>query len=152
MTKIFVDTDVILDILIARADPMLKRVSTICIDTLIKDTRYELYTSPLVISNISYILCRKDAKGSKLSKDQMITALRSLIKIFKIIPMDSSTITGALLTATIKDVEDMFQYIACMQSRMDAIVTRNVKDYTDTAQIPIYPPVKMLQVLKGKRT
>ncbi len=71
--------------------------------------------------------------------------ITSLLQFLKIIPIDQSTIEQAL-NLDYRDFEDAVQMIAAIQSKMDCLITRNVKDY-QPALLSVMQPVDFLSTL-----
>jgi predicted nucleic acid-binding protein len=70
--------------------------------------------------------------------------LKQLLSIVKTLPMDEQMVQLAL-HSKFKDFEDALQYYAARKSaKIDAIVTRNLKDFKK-ASLPIFSPSEMLQ-------
>jgi predicted nucleic acid-binding protein len=120
MTKVFLDTDIILDFLGDR-----KPFSQAALKIFLAghNKQIALYTSSNSITTAYYILCKLTSE--KRSRE-LITDLLGHITI---IPVTHSTLESAF-TSSFKDVEDAVQfYTALTTSEMDCIVTRNIKDY-----------------------
>ncbi|HSR93046.1 MAG TPA: PIN domain-containing protein [Gemmatimonadales bacterium] len=124
--RVFVDTDVILDLVLARPD-FLPEASRLF--ALIQNGQIEACTSPLVLSNLFYILTKK------ISAEEAIKALRKLRALLRVLPIDERMIDMAL-ASSFNDFEDAVQYYAAVSADLDALVTRNKKDY-GSAEIPI---------------
>lgn len=124
--RVFVDSDVILDLLLSR-EPFLPAARAFF--QLIEKRGIEGYVSPLTLSNLFSIL----RKG--LSGPEAIAALRRLRLLLRVLPMNERLIDLAL-ASSIKDVEDAFQYYAAKEQDLDALITRNKKDYP-AAGLPI---------------
>lgn len=64
--------------------------------------------------------------------------------ICRYLPVDERTVRKSLsATSGFRDIEDAMQHYAALQTGCDAIVTRNVKDFTQ-ADIPVYTPDEFL--------
>ena len=122
MNKVFVDSDVILDLLAHRI-PHFHFAALLF--TFADMKKIELYTSPTVLCNVFYIL-RKEI-GIEKAK----TALRKLRLIINIIDSSEKTIDCAL-NSDFSDFEDAIQYYTAQNHNLSVIVTRNVKDYKDS--------------------
>lgn len=129
MNKVFVDSDVILDVL-ARRVPHFHFAALLF--TFGDLGRLELYTSPTVLCNVFYIL-RKEigVEGAK-------AALRKLRLIIGIIDSCEKTVDSAL-NSSFSDFEDAIQCYTAQSHQIPVVVTRNVKDYKEspvTVQTP----------------
>lgn len=117
--RVFVDADIILDLLLSR-QPFLSAARSLFL--LIQKKGVEGYTSPLILSNLFYIL-RKGSSGP-----QAVSTLRRMRLILRVLPMDERTVDLAL-ASSFTDLEDAFQYYAAVDQNLDALITRNKKDY-----------------------
>ena len=135
MTHLFVDTDIILDMLTGR-QPFLKEASILF--TLFEKERLKGYTTSLAFSNLYYVL-RKYA-----SRQKVISTLTELSELIGILNVDDSIIRGAL-SSKFKDFEDAIQ---CTTARdhplIDVIITRNIKDFKSSA-LPVMTPETFLK-------
>lgn len=118
MTKLFIDSDIILDLLIKRNE----YESSAKLFTLIDKKIFAGFTSPIVIANVHYIMTKYSGK------EKSIQNLKLIRKLLNIVCIDEEIIDEAL-NENASDFEDSIQYIASMKNEMDFIITRNVKDY-----------------------
>lgn len=117
---VFVDTDVIIDFLIDRS-PFSQGSAEIF--ALAEREEIRVYVSSVCFSNIFYIT-RKIVGFEK-----SIELLHKLERISTILPVGSMTIKQAL-TARFSDFEDGIQNFTALQaSNIQAIITRNTKDF-----------------------
>lgn len=121
MTKLFIDSDIILDLLIKREH----YIHAAMLMTDLMNKKFLGYTSPIVISNIHYIMSKYESSKKSI---QTIKKLRILLSI---LPVDESTIDEAL-SLDFKDFEDAIQYVAAKNNNMDFIITRNKNDYENS--------------------
>lgn len=131
--RVFLDTDVILDLLLAREPffaPAVELFGRIEARTL------EGYVSPLVFSNLFYIL-RKH-----LSSAGAVVALRKLRLLVRVLPIGERTVDEAL-ASDFRDFEDAIQYHGARAQSLDALVTRNRRDYP-TREMAIVTPRECL--------
>ena len=119
MHKVFIDSDVFIDIF-AHRDPFYNSAAKVL--TLIDQKKILGFTSPIVFTNIHYIL-------SKLTtKELTLNNLRKLKSIIQIISINDKTIELALDSNFI-DFEDAIQYHTAKSKDVGFIITRNKKDY-----------------------
>ena len=121
MTEIFVDSDIILD-LIAKRTPFYLHAARFF--TKIEKKQFKAYTSPVVFSNIFYILRKIKGQSFALNK------LKKLRMLLNVIAVDEKIIDLALISE-VKDFEDAIQLYAAKNNRIKYLITRNVKDYKD---------------------
>ena len=119
MDRIFIDGDVILDLLLKR-EKFYKESAKLF--TLIERKKVKGYTSPLIIANIYYIISKLDNKKTALEKTRL---LRNLLRIA---PLNEKIIDMAL-SSSYRDFEDNIQYNCALIHDIKTIITRNIKDY-----------------------
>lgn len=133
MNKVFVDTDVILDLL-ARRIPHFHFSAVLF--TFAEMKKLELYTTPLIIANTFYILRKQ------LGNDSAKNALRKLRILLHIIDSTESIIDKAL-NSDFSDFEDAIQYYTALEYQIPVILTRNIRDYKK-ASIVVQTPESYL--------
>lgn len=123
MNKILIDTDVILDFFFDRK-PFSESASKIM--TFCEKKEIIGFVTPVIISNVYYLL-RQTAKHEKI-----IEKLTLLICFLEVLNVDKQVIIQAL-NSEFKDFEDALQNFSAEQnSEINAIITRNVKDYKNS--------------------
>ena len=135
MKRVFLDTNILLDILLKRDD----YVSAAQILALSNNSEYSIHISVLTIANIAYIL-RKVLVG-----DQLYDGLVKLTKKVNVEPLTNSNLQSALCLKA-KDFEDSLQYFCAISADCDVIVTRNVKDFS-YSRLPILTPKELLSLI-----
>ena len=125
MNKVFVDTDVILDLLAERI-PFFHFSAVLF--TFAEMKKLELYTSPLILANTFYILRKQ------LGNDEAKNALRKLRILLHVIDSSESIIDKAL-NSDFTDFEDAIQYYTALDHDIKIILTRNVRDYKNASVI-----------------
>ena len=119
MMKVFIDTNIFLDILCKREQFV---DDALGIFDMAVDDKIELLISDLSIANIKYIT-RKEIPAEKFY--DLILAFRP---VFTIVPLGAGVVDSAL-SLKANDFEDALQYFSAVQSSADCLVTRNIKDY-----------------------
>jgi len=132
--RVLVDTNVILDVLCDRKDFVADslRVFQCC-----EAGRLDGYISALSIPNIVYIMRRE------LERDKIKEVLRTLTSIFSIVELRE----GDLLKAAelpVADYEDAIQSVGAIRIQADYIVTRNIRDFTNSPT-PAITPMDLLK-------
>ena len=125
MNKVFVDTDVVLDLLAARIPHF--HFSAVLF-TFAEMKKLELYTTPLILANTFYILRKQ------LGNDSAKNALRKLRILLHVIDSTESVIDKAL-NSDFSDFEDAIQYYTALEYQIPVILTRNIRDYKKAAVI-----------------
>jgi len=137
MTDIFIDTDIIIDLLIDRK-PHSGEVAIIF--TLIEQRKLKGYVSSLTFSNLYYLLRKVE------SHNKVIAKLESISKLLTILKVDQQTIKDAI-SSGFTDFEDSIQYNCARDcKKIDVLITRNVKDFKNT-EIPVMTPADYLKMV-----
>jgi predicted nucleic acid-binding protein len=126
MSRIFLDTNVILDLLGERV-PFFDSIAKVA--TLGDQKKLTLIVSPLSFTTIDYVLNKYETSESVLNK------LRKFKIICEVCQVNEETIDKAL-NSNFKDFEDATQYFTALQSNCSIIITRNGKDFKNST-IPI---------------
>ena len=123
MTRILIDTDVILDFFFDR-EPFAENAAKIL--SLCESKEIKGFITPVIISNVYYLL-RQTAKHEKV-----IEKLKMLVSITDILVIDKEAILQAL-NSNFNDFEDALQnYAAELDKEIDLIITRNTKDFKNS--------------------
>ncbi|OGG12403.1 hypothetical protein A3J20_03920 [Candidatus Gottesmanbacteria bacterium RIFCSPLOWO2_02_FULL_42_29] len=126
--RVFIDNDVILDILLERKDfPYSAKIIQY-----IEEGRIIGLTSPIIFTNTFFLISK--AKN----KETAWNALRKLKLLFKITRINESIVDKALASG-FKDFEDAIQYYCAIDSQVKYLVTRNKSDYSGDEIIIISP-------------
>lgn len=125
MNKVFVDTDVVLDLLAARIPHF--HFSAVLF-TFAEMKKLELYTTPLILANTFYILRKQ------LGNDSAKNSLRKLRILLHVIDSTESVIDKAL-NSDFSDFEDAIQYYTALEYQIPVILTRNIRDYKKASVI-----------------
>ena len=119
--KVFIDSDIILDLLCKR-DPFYSFAAEVF--TLGDTKKIELVTTSLVFANVFYIL--RKILGIEKAKE----LLRKLRIIISVVSVDEKVVDLAL-NSKFSDFEDGLQYFTARENDIKIILTRNVKDYKE---------------------
>ena len=125
MNRIFVDTNIVIDLLAKRQE----YEATAETFSLGDKGDLTIIVSSLSFSHLQYIL-------RKILKDKTLPALRDLELIVTIASVDEKVIKLALNDDDFKDFEDAIQYYSAIESESDIIITRNLKDFKKS-RIPV---------------
>ena len=121
MIKLYIDSDIILDLLLKRND----YDNAAELMTKINKKKYKGYTTPLAVANIHYIMTKFGGKKKSIKN------IRKLRKIISILSIDEEIVDEALLSDN-TDFEDAIQYIASEKNNIDFIITRNKGDFKNS--------------------
>ena len=117
--KVFVDTDIILDLL-ARRSPHYTYAATLF--SAAERGNLIIYASSLSIANLYYMLRKLK------SREYALRHLRKLRLLARIVSVDEKTIDLAL-ASDFNDLEDAVQNYAASENGIKVIITRNKKDF-----------------------
>ena len=138
MRKLFIDTNIIIDLL-SRREPFYDESADLF--SLADKKRIELSLSSLTIANTSYILLRQtDTKKTK-------EILRKLRLIVNILPLDDKIIGVALNDDSFNDFEDGLQYFTAIENDQDLLITRNLKDFK-ASKLPVMTARQFLETFE----
>jgi len=133
--QVFVDADVILDLLLAR-EPFFDASAELFL--LFQEGRMEGFTSPVVFANLFYIL------QQGMPAREAFIALRKLRLLLGVLSV-GETVVDRALASSFGDFEDAIQYYTAVARKLDAFVTRNKKDYK-AAEIPILDAAECVEL------
>ncbi len=137
--RIFVDTDVVIDYLTDRHP--FAEASTLLFE-LHAQRRIELYMSALSVNNIYYISRRL------IGEEKTLRLIDTLIDAIEIVGTTKKEIRNAFKTG-FKDFEDSIQYCTAETIKeIEAIITRNVKDYRKS-KIAVFTPEVYIRTQVG---
>ena len=140
MHKVLIDSDIILDLL-AKREPFYKYSAALF--THIEDKEIEAFTTPIIISNIHYILAK--IKNKNFAKSS-IRKIRLLLKILNI----NEKIIDLALESSFKDFEDAIQYYTAKDNRINFIITRNISDYKESV-IKVCTAEEYIKILEKQK-
>ena len=122
MRRLFVDTNVVLDLLGERA-PFYVPAAQLA--TLADRGKVQLFVSSLTFVTVNYVLSKFESSAvvrEKLRKFKIISEICAL----------TESIVEKGLNSSFSDFEDAIQYFSAIDSGCEAIITRNGKDFKDS--------------------
>lgn len=134
MEKVFVDTDMILDLLANRDSfypPAAKLFS------LADQSKIKLYVSSLSFSNLNYILSRQYSPTQSRKK---LLQFKTLVNVLAV----TDKVVDLALLSDFKDLEDGMQYFTAIENNIQIILTRNLRDFK-SAEISVFTPDQYLK-------
>ncbi len=137
MKKIFLDSDVLLDLLLNR-EPFTDDIAAIIEDSLSSDIK--LCVSPITMTNINYII------GKLENQKKADTQRRKLLQIVQVETVGQLIISTAS-NSRFKDFEDAVQNYCAEESGHQIIITRNTKDYKES-DLSILTPKEYLAKIR----
>jgi len=126
MEKVFIDTDIALDLLSERLPHYTYAAQLF---TLSDKGKLSIYVSSLSFSNLNYLLARQ---YSQQDARRILNKFKVLVKVLGV----DDKIIGLSLSSEFKDFEDAIQYYTAIENNISTLITRNLKDYK-YAQIAI---------------
>lgn len=137
MKKLFVDTNIVLDLL-AKREPFYEEAAKLF--SLADRKSVKICISSLTFANTNYILQRANSA----------TTTREILRRFKILvtilAIDDKVIDLALNDTNFNDFEDAIQYYSAIVNRQDIIITRNLKDFS-ASKLPVMTANEFLKTL-----
>lgn len=136
MTRILLDTDVILDFVLARQSFFVEAEE---IFLQLAQNKFEAYIADIIAINIYYFGRKEKGRNDTLKE------LEKLLRLVKVCSANSVILQKAIYSP-ITDFEDAVRHECAVAENLDAIVTRNVKDFKN-AVLKIYSPTEFLRIL-----
>ena len=137
--KIFLDTNILLDVLTKR-DPFYN--SSAVIWSLIEENIFKGFISAISVNNIFYI--SKKINNIKYARN----IVDKLLSDFKIIELSYEILKLARTINNNSDYEDLIQYFSAFNYGCKYLITRNEKDFPKTGIEVINPDNFINNVLK----
>lgn len=134
MEKLFVDTDIILDLL-AKREPHYKYAAAIF--SLEDQREIKLFVSSLSFANLNYILSKQYNANNARKK---LIAFKTLTTVLAV----NDKIVELALASDFKDFEDGLQYYTATENNISKLITRNLKDFK-TADIIVMTAEQFLK-------
>ena len=136
MEKVFVDTDIVLDLLSYR-EPFYTHSAYLFSEA--DQGKTKIYVSSLSFSNLNYILSKQYSADQSRKK---LLKFKTLVTVLAV----TDKVVELALSSDFKDFEDGLQYFTAIENNIKTLLTRNLKDYK-TAEISV---MTAEQFLKGK--
>ncbi|MBN1637387.1 MAG: PIN domain-containing protein [Ignavibacteriales bacterium] len=135
--KILVDTNVVLDVMLDREPFSLPAAILL---SKVESKKLVGFLGATTITTIYYI-ARKT-----VGSEQARTEIDKLFKLFEVAPIDKPILESAV-KSEISDFEDAVLHEAGKNVEVDAIVTRNPKDFKK-GTLPVYSSEELLKLLE----
>jgi len=140
--RVFVDTNVLLDVLAAR-EPFYPAAARIW--TLAEAGRLEAFVSAVSFTNCYYLVHRHAGRAAAAR------AVRLLRGVFAPVDLTASLLDEAM-GAGFADFEDAVQYFSAVRARAACLVTRNVRHFPRRGLLPVLsPPAFLAAHASGER-
>lgn len=135
MKKIFIDTDIVLDLL-GQREPFYEDAAKLF--SLADRGKIKLYVSSLAIANSNYVLSKL-----KSAKDARVILIKFKILV-AVLELNDKIMELSLNDDSFSDFEDGLQYYTALENEADILITRNLKDF----KISKIPAMTASQYLK----
>lgn len=138
MKKLFVDTNIVIDLL-SKREPFYKEAAELF--SLADKRQIKISVSALTFANTAYVLLRK------MEANKAKTILRKLRLIIEVLPLNDKTIAIALNDDTFTDFEDGLQHFTAIEHEQDLIITRNLKDFKNS-KLPTLTAKQFIEIIE----
>jgi predicted nucleic acid-binding protein len=137
MRKIFLDTNIILDLLAYRM-PFYTDAAELF--SLADKKKLTLSISSLCLADVHYILAKQNPRM------EVRKILRNFKVLVNVLSLDDK-ITDLALNSEFRDFEDAIQYYTAIENEQELIITRNQADFKDS-KLPIMTAGEFLKSIK----
>lgn len=135
MNKVFVDTNILLDLLLER-EPWAEDAAILF--SMADRKEIELLCCSLSFSTAVYLMQR-----FKYTRKEIVSKL-TIVKSISTVTTVSDSVIDRMLQSDFVDLEDAIQYYSALAFGAETIITRNPKDFA-TSSIPIATPKEFIQ-------
>ena len=136
MEKVFVDTDIVLDLLAERR-PFYDDAANLF--TLADRKKVKIHLSSLTFATLFYMLSRQ---YSQVKAKKTLIPFKILVNVLAV----DDKIIDLALSSGFKDFEDAIQYYSAIENRINILLTRNLKDYKK-AEISVMTAESFIKIL-----
>lgn len=139
MTKLFLDTNVVIDFLCERGNYYLPAARLV---TSAYRGEVGIFCSALTFATASYLMNRY-----KITNEDIFEKLKNFSTLCIPTLVDAKIVERAL-NSSFQDLEDAMQYFSALSEEVSGIVTRNGKDFA-ISEIPIYTPEEAIKLINS---
>ena len=139
--RVLVDTNVVLDVLLERR-PFSEAAAQVF--ALVEESRIEGFLCATTLTTVDDLL------GQALAPAKAREALQRLLNLFEIAPVNRPVLEQALRRG-IADFEDAVLEQAGRLVAVDAITTRNVRDFGKST-VTVFDPLELISTVKAKES
>lgn len=137
MRKIFIDTNILLDVAMHRND-FFRQSAEVWADC--ESRKVHGFVSAISLNNMHYVLKKWVDPAVSLE------FVRLVLNIFSVVPLDESVLRLAV-DLPHKDFEDAIQTFSAVQAKADCIVTRD-RQHFSTDYMPVISPAEYLDLFR----
>lgn len=138
MKRLFLDTNIVMDLL-ERREPFCH--DAVRLFTMAYHKQVRLYVSPMTYATASFLLHKHGPEGVK-------NLLANFRQLSSVSTANERTVDDSL-ASQFQDFEDALQYYSALAVKADAIITRNIKDFT-SSKLPVMTAGEYLASLNNK--
>ena len=135
MKKLFLDTNIVMDLLEKR-EPFCN--DAVRLFTKAYNKQVQLFVSPMTYATVSYLL-------RKHGSEMVHTLLSNFRQLSRVATTNERVVDDALASNFI-DFEDALQYYSALKVKADAIITRNGDDF-ENSKIPVMSAKEFLSTV-----
>ena len=139
MRKIFIDTNILLDVILHRND-FYEQSARLWADC--ESRKVQGFISAISLNNVHYVV-RKYVEST-----EALEYIRLVMNIFSIVPLDESILRLAI-DLPHKDFEDAIQTFSAVRVKADYIVTRDRQHFSNN-YMPIISPAEYADLFRKK--
>jgi len=136
MTRLFIDTNIVIDLLDKR-EPFYK--DAVRLFTMAYNKQVELIVAPISYTTASYLLRHHGSEGVR-------NLLANFRQLSRVATTDERVIDDSI-ASLFKDFEDAVQYYTALKAKADVIITRNIDDFS-IAKLPVMTAAEYLASIK----
>jgi predicted nucleic acid-binding protein len=136
LEKVFVDSDIVLDLLSGR-QPHYDYAAELF--SLADENSIKLYVSSLTFANVNYILSKQLSAGQAR---KMLFKFKTLITVLSV----NDKVIELALASDFHDFKDAIQYNTAIENSITTLLTRNLKDFKK-AEIAILTAQQYLRII-----
>lgn len=136
MTRLFLDTNIVIDLL-DRREPFCN--DAVQLFTMAYNKQVQLIVSPMTYTTASFLLHRHGAEGVR-------NLLSNFRQLSRVATANERTVDDSL-ASQFNDFEDAMQYYCALKAKADIIITRNGKDFS-ASKLPVMTATEYLATLK----
>ena len=132
MTRLFLDTNIVVDLL-DRREPFCH--DAVRLFSMAYNKQVQLVVSPMTFSTASFLLRKHGPEGVR----KLLSNFRQLARVST---TDERTVDDSL-ASQFQDFEDAMQYYTALRADAEVIITRNGKDFT-ASNLPVMTATEYL--------
>ena len=127
MTNLFIDTNIVIDLL-AKREPFYE--AAVKLFSLADRRKVKLYVSSLTFANTNYVLSKMN---NSIRAKEILSKFKVLVFV---VELNDKIIELSLNDKSFSDFEDGLQHYSALENESDIIITRNLRDFKNS-KIPV---------------